>query len=219
MQEQVITKGINFNSFKIENYQGILTAEAQIFLLELHARFNQRRLSLLAEREVEQAYFDAGNYPSFPKETKEIRESDWVCAPLPEDLLDRRVEITGPVERKMVINALNSGSKTFMADFEDSCSPTWSNIIHGQINLRDAINKDIEFIRESDQKRYALNQQTATLIVRPRGWHLNEKHVLVNEEEVSGGLFDFAIFLANNHEALSQNSSGPQSAVKILYHR
>jgi malate synthase len=175
----------------------------------LHTQFNARRLELLELRNLRQAELDDGKKPDFLKSTQAIREDNWVVSPIPHDLQDRRVEITGPVDRKMVINALNAPVMTFMADFEDSCSPTWSNIIHGQINLRDAINKDIEFIRESDQKRYALNQQTATLIVRPRGWHLNEKHVLVNEEEVSGGLFDFAIFLANNHEALSQNGSGP----------
>ena len=175
----------------------------------LHTQFNARRLELLELRNLRQAELDDGKKPDFLKSTQAIREDDWVVSPIPHDLQDRRVEITGPVDRKMVINALNAPVMTFMADFEDSCSPTWSNIIHGQINLRDAINKDIEFIRESDQKHYTLNQQTATLIVRPRGWHLNEKHVLVNEEEVSGGLFDFAIFLANNHEALSQNGSGP----------
>ena len=175
----------------------------------LHTQFNSRRLELLELRNLRQAELDDGKKPDFLKATQAIREDDWVVAPIPHDLQNRRVEITGPVDRKMVINALNAPVKTFMADFEDSCSPTWGNIIHGQINLRDAVNGDIEFIRESDQKHYTLNQETATLIVRPRGWHLNEKHVLVNEEEVSGGLFDFAIFLANNHEALAQNSSGP----------
>ena len=175
----------------------------------LHTQFNSRRLELLELRNQRQNELDDGNRPDFLKATKSIREDDWVVSPIPHDLQDRRVEITGPVDRKMVINALNAPVKTFMADFEDSCSPTWSNIVSGQINLRDAVNGDIEFIRENDQKRYALNQETATLIVRPRGWHLNEKHVLVNDEEVSGGLFDFAIFLANNHEALSQNGSGP----------
>ena len=145
MEQNSIIKEISFKGFKIEDYQEILTDDAKIFLLELHDQFNQRRLKLLEEREIEQAYFDAGNYPSFPEETKQIRESDWVCAPLPEDLLDRRVEITGPVDRKMVINALNSGAKTFMADFEDSNSPIISTNLDGQINLRDAINKTISF--------------------------------------------------------------------------
>ena len=194
MQEQVITKGINFNSFKIENYQEILTAEAQNFLLELHSRFNQRRLSLLAEREVEQAYFDAGNYPSFPEETKEIRDSNWVCEPLPKDLLDRRVEITGPVDRKMVINALNSGAKTFMADFEDSNSPNIHNNLQGQINLRDANLKSISFFNTINNKTYTLNNETAVLIVRPRGLHLNEKHFLIDGEEMSGSFVDFGLY-------------------------
>jgi len=138
MQESVTTKGIDFKGFKIDDYQEILTNDAIAFLLELHGKFNQRRLDLLADREIEQTYFDAGNFPSFLEETKNVRESDWVCAELPEDLLDRRVEITGPVDRKMVINALNSGAKVFMADFEDSNSPNIANNLEGQINLRDA---------------------------------------------------------------------------------
>ncbi len=157
MEENTITKEISFNGFNIVDYQDVLTNEAQLFLLELHEKFNQRRLKLLEEREVEQAYFDAGNYPSFPKEAKKIRESDWVCAPLPEDLLDRRVEITGPVDRKMVINALNSGAKTFMADFEDSNSPSIHNNLQGQINLRDAINKTISYHDDKKNKSYQLN--------------------------------------------------------------
>ena len=154
MEENTITKEISFNGFKIVDYQGILTNEVQLFLLELHEKFNLRRLKLLEEREIEQAYFDAGNYPSFPRETKKIRESDWVCAPLPGDLLDRRVEITGPVDRKMVINALNSGAKTFMADFEDSNSPNIYNNLQGQINLRDAINKTISYHDDKKNKSY-----------------------------------------------------------------
>ena len=175
--------------------------------MELHDLFNQRRLKLLEEREIEQAYFDAGNFPSFPEETKHIRESDWVCAPLPEDLLDRRVEITGPVDRKMVINALNSGAKTFMADFEDSNSPIISNNLDGQINLRDAINKTISFYNAAKDKTYQLNNETATLLVRPRGLHLNEKHFIVDGEEMSGSLVDFGLFFFHNIRALQKQGS------------
>jgi malate synthase len=218
MQEQVITKGINFNSFKIENYHEILTAEAQIFLLELHARFNQRRLSLLAEREVEQAYFDAGNYPSFPEETKEIRDSNWVCAPLPEDLLDRRVEITGPVDRKMVINALNSGAKTFMADFEDSNSPNIHNNLQGQINLRDANLKSISFFNTINNKTYKLNNETAVLIVRPRGLHLNEKHFIIDGEQMSGSFVDFGLYFFHNIKTLQAQNSATYFYLPKLEH-
>ena len=175
----------------------------------LHNKFNQRRLELLEKRKHRQDEIDDGKKPDFLEDTKSIRDGDWEVAPLPPDLQDRRVEITGPVDRKMVINALNAPVKTFMADFEDSCSPTWSNIVQGQINLRDAINGTIEFIRDSDQKRYSLNENTATLIVRPRGWHLNEKHILINGEEVSGSLFDFALYLSNNYQSLNSKGSGP----------
>ena len=194
MEEKTITKEISFKGFNIEKYQEVLTNEAQLFLLELHENFNLRRLRLLEEREVEQAYYDAGNYPSFPQETKSIRESDWVCAPLPNDLLDRRVEITGPVDRKMVINALNSGAKTFMADFEDSNSPSIENNLKGQINLRDANNKTISFYNEKKDKSYQLNEETATLLVRPRGLHLNEKHLTIEDEAIAGSLVDFGLY-------------------------
>jgi malate synthase len=218
MEENTITKEINFNGFKILDYQDVLTNEAQLFLLELHEKFNQRRLKLLEEREVEQAYFDAGNYPSFPKETKKIRESDWVCAPLPEDLLDRRVEITGPVDRKMVINALNSGAKTFMADFEDSNSPNIYNNLQGQINLRDAINKTISYHDDKKNKSYQLNKNTATLIVRPRGLHLNEKHFTVDGEEMSGSLVDFGLYFFHNIKTLQAQNSATYFYLPKLEH-
>ena len=189
--------------------QEILNPKTLELIELLHTKFNPRRLDLLAQRKHRQDEIDDGNKPDFLKDTKSIRDGDWEVAPLPPDLQDRRVEITGPVDRKMVINALNAPVKTFMADFEDSCSPTWSNIIQGQINLRDAVNGTIEFIRDSDQKRYSLNENTATLIVRPRGWHLNEKHILINGEEVSGSLFDFALYLSNNYQSLNSKGSGP----------
>ena len=218
MQENIITKSIDFKGFKIDKYQEVLTNEAKVFLLELHERFNQRRLKLLADREIEQAYFDAGNFPSFPEETKNIRESNWVCAAIPEDLLDRRVEITGPVDRKMVINALNSGAKTFMADFEDSNSPNIANNLEGQINLRDAINKTITFYNEKKDKTYSLNKQTATLIVRPRGWHLNEKHFIIDGEEMSGALVDFGLFFFHNIKTLQEQGSATYFYLPKLEH-
>ena len=189
--------------------QQILNPKTLALIELLHTKFNPRRLELLAKRKHRQDEIDDGKKPDFLEDTKSIRDGDWEVAPLPSDLQDRRVEITGPVDRKMVINALNAPVKTFMADFEDSCSPTWSNIVQGQINLRDAINGTIEFIRDTDQKRYSLNENTATLIVRPRGWHLNEKHILINGEEVSGSLFDFALYLSNNYQSLNSKGSGP----------
>ena len=189
--------------------QQILNPKTLELIELLHTKFNPRRLELLAKRKHRQDEIDDGKKPDFLEDTKSIRDGDWEVAPLPPDLQDRRVEITGPVDRKMVINALNAPVKTFMADFEDSCSQTWSNIVQGQINLRDAINGTIEFIRDSDQKRYSLNENTATLIVRPRGWHLNEKHILINGEEVSGSLFDFALYLSNNYQSLNSKGSGP----------
>ena len=218
MQESIITKGIDFKGFKVDGFQEILTNEAKVFLLELHEKFNQKRLKLLEEREIKQVYFDAGNFPSFPEETKNIRESDWVCAELPEDLLDRRVEITGPVDRKMVINALNSGAKTFMADFEDSNSPNITNNLEGQINLRDAINKTISFYNEKKDKTYSLNEETATLLVRPRGLHLNEKHFIVDGEEMSGSLVDFGLFFFHNIKTLQEQGSATYFYLPKLEH-
>jgi malate synthase len=218
MQEDISTKEIDYNGFKVADYQDVLTFEAQQFLLALHHNFNEQRLKLLADREIEQAYFDAGNFPSFPDETKSIRISDWVCAPLPADLLDRRVEITGPVDRKMVINALNSGAKTFMADFEDSNSPNISNNLEGQVNLRDAINKRISFYNEKKDKTYTLNKETATLLVRPRGLHLNEKHFLVEGEEMSGSFVDFGLFFFHNIKTLQSQGSATYFYLPKLEH-
>jgi malate synthase len=218
MLQNTITRAINFKGFKVDDYQQVLSNEAKIFLLELHDKFNARRLKLLENREAEQVYFDAGNYPSFPKETKNIRESDWVCAPLPEDLIDRRVEITGPVDRKMVINALNSGAKTFMADFEDSNSPSIENNLNGQINLRDAINKTISFYNEKKDKSYQLNENTATLLVRPRGLHLNEKHFTVDGEVMSGSLVDFGLYFFNNIKTLQAQNSATYFYLPKLEH-
>ncbi|MCB0163065.1 MAG: malate synthase A [Anaerolineae bacterium] len=189
-------------------YAEILTPDALALVAKLHRNFNSRRAELLARRAARQADIDAGILPDFLPETADIRNSDWTVAPIPADLQDRRVEITGPVDRKMIINALNSGAKVFMADFEDSSTPTWANNIDGHINLRDAINRTISF-SQADGKYYELNDEIATLLVRPRGWHLNEKHMLVDGEPVSGGIFDLALYLYHNAQTLLDNGSGP----------
>ncbi len=186
----------------------IITPEALAFVATLAAQFEPRRQALLNARVARQKEFDAGIQPDFLPETKHIRESDWKVAPIPSDLQDRRTEITGPVERKMIINALNSGAKVFMADFEDSLTPTWDNIIQGQINLFDAVRRQISYT-SPEGKAYALHEKTATLIVRPRGWHLDEKHMLVDGVPVAGALFDFGVyFYLNAKEALARGS-GP----------
>jgi len=194
---------------KIERADEVLTPLALQLLGSLHRRFNGRRLELLQARAERQAAFDEGALPDFPAATADLRAAQWRVAPVPADLTDRRVEITGPVDRKMIINALNAPVQAFMADFEDSCSPTWDNIIHGQVNLLDAVRRTISFEDPATSKVYRLASRTATLIVRPRGWHLPEKHVRINGDTVSGALFDFAIFLANNHEALARHGTGP----------
>ena len=170
-------------------YVNILTEEALAFVEALHLKFNERRLELLHKRNEQQKKFNSGELPSFLKETRAIRESEWTAAPIPEILLDRRVEITGPVDRKMVINALNSGAKVFMADFEDSCSPTWENLMEGQQNLRDAVSKTISL--EQNGKTYRLNETIATLLVRPRGLHLDENNLEINGEKLSGSFVYF----------------------------
>ena len=191
-----------------EEFAEILTPEALQFVGSLAREFESRRVELLQRRHDRQAQIDQGRLPDFLPETREIRESDWKIAPIPEDLKDRRVEITGPVDRKMMINALNSGASAFMADFEDSHSPTWEGNIQGQINLRDAVNGTISFVNP-DGKKYALNEKIATLIVRPRGWHLVEKHMLVDGQPASGGIFDFGLYFFHNVKALVAKGSGP----------
>jgi malate synthase len=186
----------------------ILNAEARAFLLKLAARFEPRRQELLARRRTVQQEIDHGKFPDFLPETAGIRQSDWKVAPIPKDLRDRRVEITGPVDRKMIINALNSGASVFMADFEDSNSPTWSNNIEGQQNLCDAIRGTIEYV-SPEGKRYQLGSNLATLLVRPRGWHLDEKHFLVEGKPISGALFDFGLFFFHNAAALLKKGTGP----------
>ncbi|MGH2508521.1 MAG: malate synthase, partial [Ktedonobacteraceae bacterium] len=186
----------------------ILTPEALHFVATLTRAFAPRRAELLQKRVQRQAEIDAGKLPDFLPETASIRQGNWTIAPEPADLQDRRVEITGPVDRKMVINALNSGAKTYMADFEDSHAPTWEGTISGQINLRDAVAGTITY-QSPEGKAYTLNQQVATLIVRPRGWHLLEKHVLIDGQPISGGIFDFALFFFHNVRPLLAKGSGP----------
>ncbi len=186
----------------------ILTPAAQDFLAALHSRFNSRRLELLAARKVRQAAIDGGTLPDFLPETAQIRESEWTVAPIPADLRDRRTEITGPTDRKMVINALNSGAAVFMADFEDANSPTSRNVIDGQRNMRDAIRREIGFT-SPEGKEYKLNEKTAVLLIRPRGWHLMERHFQVDGEAISGGLFDFGLYFFHNAAELLKRGSGP----------
>ena len=188
----------------------ILTDGALGFVAELHQRFDARRRELLAVRAKRQMRFDTGELPDFPEETRHIRESDWTVGPIPADLQDRRVEITGPTNAKTVINALNSGAKVFMADFEDSTAPTWANLIAGQAALRKAVEGTLEFVADGG-KKYALNppDQQAVLMVRPRGWHLDEKHLLVDEVAMSGSLFDLGLFAFHNAKALHAKDRGP----------
>jgi len=185
----------------------ILTPEAIAFVAKLHRALNARRLELLERRKTRQAEIDAGRLPDFLPETQHIRDGEWRVAPVPADLQDRRVEITGPTDRKMVINALNSGANMFMADFEDSSTPTWENQIRGQINMRDALAGTISFANP-DGKQYRLNDKVATLLVRPRGWHLEEKHLKVDGQFVSGGLFDFGLYFFHNAADRVKRKSG-----------
>src|ERR1700675_1464214 len=187
---------------------GILTSEAQAFLSKLAGAFEPRRQELLARRRTVQQDIDNGKLPDFLPETAGIRQSDWKVAPIPKDLRDRRVEITGPVDRKMIINALNSGANVFMADFEDSNSPTWNNNIEGQYNLRDAVRGTIRY-ESPEGKRYQVGPNPATLFVRPRGWHLDEKHFLVDGKPISASLFDFGLFFFHNAQALIAKGTGP----------
>lgn len=190
-------------------YRDILTHEALGFLAGLHRRFEKRRQSLLRYRKERQVELDQGALLTFPHETADIRAGEWTVRPAPADLQDRRVEITGPVDRKMVVNALNSGAKCFMADFEDATSPLWSNLVDGQINLRDAIRREIDFTDEKSGKRYAIGGNPAVLIVRPRGWHLDERHVHVNGQALSGSLFDFGLYVFHNHAELKARGTAP----------
>ena len=190
-------------------YAEILSADALAFLAELERRFGRTRADLLARRREMDARLQAGELPDFLAETKPIRERDWQIAPIPADLQDRRTEITGPVDRKMVVNALNSGASVYMADFEDATTPTWANLIEGQINLRDAIRREIDFTDPDSGKRYHLAGRIATLLVRPRGWHLPEAHVRIDGKPMSGALFDFGLYVFHNAKELTARGTGP----------
>jgi len=201
-------EGVDLKGGAAKEFAPILTPEALGFVAELERRFGPTRLKLLEKRKERQREIDGGQLPDFLPETREIRESDWKVAPIPKDLLCRKVEITGPLERKMAINAFNSGADVFMADFEDSHSPTWLGTLQGQINLRDAINGTITYT-SPEGKSYSLNPKIATLVVRPRGWHLVEKHLLVDGKPVSASLFDFGLSFFHNAKTLIRKGTGP----------
>lgn len=207
-QTDTLLEGIDITGTMCSQYDQILTPEALQFIAHLHRRFNGRRLELLRLRDLRTIAIQKGEMPQFLPETAPIREADWTVNAIPSDLQNRRTEITGPVDRRMVINALNSGANVFMADFEDASSPTWSNMIEGQINLYDAIRRQIDFTSENG-KVYQLNDKVATLVVRPRGWHLHEKHLLIDNQPISASLFDFGLYFFHNAHQLLQNGSGP----------
>jgi len=195
----------------------ILNQEALGFLSELAHRFSPQLKELLVARQARQAGFDLGAVPGFDPQTEDVRTGDWQVAPIPAEAADRRTEITGPVSRKMVINALNSGAQVYMADFEDSTAPTWSNIIDGQVNLRDAIRRQIDF-STAEGKNYALNEKTAVLMVRPRGLHLPERHLILDGEPIPGALVDFGLYLFHNHAELKKRGSQPYFYIPKLQH-
>ena len=204
------TDGLALQGPVIAGQEDLLTPAALMFLTELHRRFEAPRQARLAARRVRQAAFDAGDLPDFRADTRAIRDGDWRVADLPAALLDRRVEITGPVEPKMVINALNSGAKVYMADFEDSTAPTWANLLTGQRALRKAIAGTLDWMAPDGSKHYVLNKEKlAVLMVRPRGWHLDEKNVVIDGERMSGSLFDLGLFAFHNATAQAAKDLGP----------
>ncbi len=207
MKQQIIPAGMQVLGAITPEYAQILSGDALTFLAKLHRNFDARRLELLQRRIQRQQAIDRGELPDFLPETKAIRDAQWQVAPVPADLQNRRVEITGPTDRKMVINALNSGANMFMADFEDSSTPTWDNQLQGQINVRDAHARSITFT-SPEGKRYQLADNTATLLVRPRGWHLSEKHVLIDGQPMSGSLFDFGLYFFHNASQRVKQKSG-----------
>jgi malate synthase len=203
-----VPDGVGLRGPARPGYETILTREALAFVRDLHREFEPRRRDLLRRRAERQRAIDAGARPDFLPETERVRSGDWRVAPIPPDLVDRRVEITGPVDRKMIINALNSGANVFMADFEDANAPTWANCVEGQIHLRDAVRGTIAYT-SPEGKRYALAERTATLLVRPRGWHLPERHCWVDGAPVSASLFDFGLFFFHNARALVEKGTAP----------
>ncbi|MGB1539568.1 MAG: malate synthase A, partial [Rickettsiales bacterium] len=204
-----LPQGVEVTGRVTADHAEILTHDALAFVAELARRYTSKRDALLELRKERQKKLDAGELLDFLPETKSIREGDWKVAPIPADLQDRRVEITGPVDRKMTINALNSGAKVFMADFEDSLSPTWDNVMEGQLSMRDAINRTISFTDAAKGKEYKLGDNPAVLIVRPRGWHLNEKHILVDGKQAPGGLVDFGLNVFHNAKNALAKGTGP----------
>ncbi len=207
MSQLTLPQGLEISGAIKPGYEQILTPEALALVAKLSRAFEPRRQELLAARVARAKRMDAGERPDFLAETRHIREGNWKIAPIPQALECRRVEITGPVERKMVINALNSGADSYMTDFEDSNTPNWDNQLQGQINMRDAVRRTISL--EQNGKSYQLNDKIATLVVRPRGWHLDEKHVLVDGKRISGGIFDFALFLFHNAKEQLARGAGP----------
>ena len=208
MNKSLEQDGVQIKAEMMPEYSELLSPEALRFLALLARNFEARRLELLRKREARQQEISSGKLPDFLPETKAIRESDWKVASIPADLMERKVEITGPVDRKMMINAFNSGASVFMADFEDAHSPTWKNTIEGQLNLRDAVRRKIT-LTSPEGKRYDLKEKIATLMVRPRGWHLIEKHVLIDGKPISASLFDFGLSFFTNAKALIKNGTGP----------
>lgn len=200
---------INAEPSNLRGADEVLTPSALEFLAELHGRFDGRRLDLLNRRKDRQARFDAGELPDFREDTRDIRDSDWTVGSIPHDLQDRRVEITGPTNAKMLINALNSGAKVFMADFEDATSPTWDELVQGQVNLRNYWNGRLDFTDPDTGKHYAVGENPAVLMVRPRGWHLPEDHVTIDGRPIAGGLFDFGLYLWHNARPALSKGSGP----------
>src|SRR5829696_4837510 len=207
--EQRYEEGVEFRASIPEEYADILTPEAVSFVARLSREFGRRVEEILEKRKEFQERIDAGEMPDFLPETREIREGDWRVAPVPDDLQDRRVEITGPPDRKMLINALNAGASTYMTDFEDANCPTWHNMLESQTNLRDAVNQTISFDDPETGKHYEVGDNPAVLIARPRGWHLTEKHMLVDGKPVSGSLFDFGLYFFHNAQDLIDRGSGP----------
>jgi malate synthase len=208
LNQSLRSDGIEIRGPVTDVFSQILTPAALQLLAKMSRRFEARRRELLARRVERQRDLDAGRFPDFLPETAGIRAGEWIVAPIPADLQDRRVEITGPVDRKMIINALNCGASVFMADFEDANSPTWASNLEGHINLRDAVRRTIEFT-SPEGKQYKLAEKTATLLVRPRGWHLVEKHLLIDGSPISGSLFDFGLYFFHNAATLLENGSGP----------
>ena len=202
-------EGIEFTAEIPEEFEQILTPEAVAFVAKLSREYRGRVVELLEKRAERQERINAGEMPDFLPETKDVREGDWKIAPIPDDLQDRRVELTGPPDRKMTINALNSGASCWMADFEDANCPTWHNMLESQLNMKEAIEGTISFDDPNSGKHYELHEDTAVILARPRGWHLFEKHMLVDGEQVPGGLFDFGLYFFHNAQTLLDNGSGP----------